>query len=316
MNQPLFLSSGDLIADRRFTFAQDLVARGDLAAAAELLAQTVEAAPLFAAAWFALGDIRERCGDREGAARAFHEALAADPQDRLGATPRLSRLGAAAGAMPRGYVRALFDQYAPAFDRALTEGLNYRGPALLREAIAAACERSGRALHFLRVLDLGCGTGLAGAEFRAHAGFLEGVDLSERMIAQARDKTIYDRLHAGDLIAFLHGTRESYDLVLAADVFVYVADLAGAARGVARILLPGGLFAFTTETYDGDDVILRETLRFAHSRAYVERALRDAGLEALSIEPLSARVEKGVPVPGLVAVAAAPGAHDTAGAKS
>src|SRR5581483_1284916 len=76
MNQPLFLSSGDLIADRRFTFAQDLIARGDLAAAADLLAQALEAAPRFASAWFTLGEVRERAGDRSGAAQAFHEALA------------------------------------------------------------------------------------------------------------------------------------------------------------------------------------------------------------------------------------------------
>ena len=59
----LFVSSGDLIADRRFEFAKDLEKRGDLAAAADLYAQAVEIAPGFASAWFALGEIAARLGD-------------------------------------------------------------------------------------------------------------------------------------------------------------------------------------------------------------------------------------------------------------
>ena len=64
---PLFVSSGDLIADRRYKWALDLAARGDFAGAADILAQTVELAPRFATAWFALGAIRDRLGDRAGA---------------------------------------------------------------------------------------------------------------------------------------------------------------------------------------------------------------------------------------------------------
>src|ERR1700721_713010 len=61
---PLFVSSGDLIADRRYKWALDHVAQGDLSGAADILAQTVELAPRFATAWFALGAIRDQLGDR------------------------------------------------------------------------------------------------------------------------------------------------------------------------------------------------------------------------------------------------------------
>ena len=71
---PLFVSSGDLIADRRYKWALDHAARGDLAGAAEILAQTVELAPAFATAWFALGAIRDRLGDRDGAIAASQRA--------------------------------------------------------------------------------------------------------------------------------------------------------------------------------------------------------------------------------------------------
>ena len=134
---PLFVSSGDLIADRRYQWALDLAARGDLAGAADLLAQTAELAPGFAAAWFTLGDIRDQLGDRGGAVAAFAQARDADPEDAQGARLQLARLGAgeAAPAMSEAYVRRLFDQYAARYDTALTEHLHYRGPAILREAI-------------------------------------------------------------------------------------------------------------------------------------------------------------------------------------
>src|SRR5438876_52374 len=54
----LFLSSGDLVADRRYDFARDLQLRGDLPAAADLLRQAIELAPKFASAWFTLGKNR------------------------------------------------------------------------------------------------------------------------------------------------------------------------------------------------------------------------------------------------------------------
>ena len=91
---PLFVSSGNLIADRRYKWAIDQAARGDFAGAADVLAQTVELAPGFATAWFALGAIRDRLGDRDGAVTAFEQARDADPEDYHGARLQLARLGA------------------------------------------------------------------------------------------------------------------------------------------------------------------------------------------------------------------------------
>ncbi len=93
------------------------------------------------------------------------------------------------------YVRTLFDQYAPRFDRAL-EDLGYRAPALLREAVAAARPRFGA------MFDLGCGTGLAGVAFRPHVDRLVGVDLSSKMVEEARRKGVYDALEVGDIAHF------------------------------------------------------------------------------------------------------------------
>src|ERR1700739_4872133 len=75
----LFLSSGDLIADRRFEFARDLQLKGDLSAAADLLVQATELAPVSAAVWFTRGKIREERGERDVAVAVFRRARAADP---------------------------------------------------------------------------------------------------------------------------------------------------------------------------------------------------------------------------------------------
>jgi predicted TPR repeat methyltransferase len=307
MTAPLFQSSGDLIADRRFAIAQDLLSRDDLAGAADLLAQAIEAAPRFASAWFALGEVRETLGARDEAIAAFQQVCALDAEDRLGAGLHLVRLGALApGDMPSAYVRTLFDQYAPRFDTALTEGLGYRGPAILRDALAAACTAERRPLRFDAALDLGCGTGLAGVALRPLVGRLTGVDLSERMVALAREKTVYDRLETGDLVAFLQAeAREQrrYALIVAADVFAYFSWLPGVIAAAARVLAAGGLLAFTVETHPGDDVILGEKLRYAHSAAHVRAAVAGARLTLLSLAEASTRSEAGVLVPGLVAVA-------------
>jgi predicted TPR repeat methyltransferase len=319
---PLFVSSGDLIADRRYKWALDQAAAGDFVAAADILAQTLEIAPGFATAWFALGAIRDRLGDRTGAVTAFAKARDADPDDYHGARLQLARLGSGepAPAMSTAYVRRLFDQYAGRFDVALTERLAYRGPAVLRQAVQQAVHAAQRPLRFAAMLDLGCGTGLAGAAFAPLADRLVGVDLSPAMIAQADTKQLYDRLVTGDLVAFLKeeltiGAR--YDLVVAADVFVYVNDLAPALAATRQIMAPGGILAFTVETHPDEDegVKLLPTLRYAHGTAYVRRALAGAGLTTVSLSRAAVRSEKGVPVDSLVVTASTAAPAPTTSAK-
>jgi predicted TPR repeat methyltransferase len=307
---PVFLSSGDLVADRRYQWALGYLARGDRDAAAEILEQVVETAPAFAAAWFALGQLREGEGDRERAVAAFMAAADADREDHHGARLHLARLGAGEviPAMTATYVRRLFDQHAPCFDESLLQRLDYRGPQILFEAVVAAARARARPARFNALLDLGCGTGLAGAPFRAAADHLTGIDLSSAMIEEARRKAIYDRLETGELIEFLAAeaaAQARYDLVLAADVLVYVADLAVVAAAVRRVLAPGGRFGFTVETHAGDGVLLRESLRYAHGAAHVRAAVAGAGLRLARLAEVATRTERSEPVPGLLVVAAA-----------
>jgi predicted TPR repeat methyltransferase len=302
----LFLSSGDLVADRRFEFARDLQLKGDLVAAADLLLRATELAPGFASAWFTLGKIREQLGEQEAAIAAFCKAREADPEDRHGASLHLMRLGAEKlSSMPQAYVRALFDQYAPRFETALVDDLDYRGPALLFKAVLAARHAVRKPAFFKRAIDLGCGTGLAASAFAREVDHFTGIDLSPRMIEKARSTGLYAELAVADMLEGLRGRPDaSTELVLAADAMVYVADLASLLCEAKRVLVAGGLLAFTVETHDGDGVILGEGLRYAHSADYVRASIRDAGLALSQLEVLSARNEDNAPVPGLVVVAA------------
>ena len=305
---PLFVSSGNLIADRRYKWALDQAARRDFAGAAEILEQTVELAPGFATAWFALGAIRDQLGDRSNAVAAFEQARDADPDDYHGARLQLARLGIGdtAPAMTQTYVRRLFDQYAARYDASLTERLEYRGPALLRAAVESVMEAAKQPMRFGSMLDLGCGTGLGGAAFRPFVDWLVGVDISSAMIAQASTKGLYNRLVASDIAACLADEiagNAAYHLVVAADVFVYANDLAPIIASVARVLAPNAVFAFTVETHAGGGVKLLPTLRYAHGEAYVRAVLRDAGLASARLAETPVRTEKGVPVDSLVVVA-------------
>jgi predicted TPR repeat methyltransferase len=301
----LFLSSGDLVADRRFDFARDLQLKGDLVAAADLLSQATVLAPGFASAWFTLGQIREQLGERDAAIAAFRKAQDADPEDRHGASLRLMLLGAQElSAMPPAYVRALFDQYAPKFETALVDDLGYRGPALLFKAVLAARLAVRKPAFFKRAIDLGCGTGLAATAFAREVDHFIGIDLSPRMTERARSTGLYAELEVADMLDGLRRKPDaSANLILAADAMVYLSDILPVLHEAKRVLVSGGVLAFTAETHGGDGVVLGEGLRYAHGAGYVRQAVKCAGLTLSRCEELSARNEDNVPVPGLVVVA-------------
>ncbi|WP_414898830.1 methyltransferase domain-containing protein [Rhodovulum sp. YEN HP10] len=292
------LSSGDLIVDRRFDFAEGLALGGDLPAAIEVLGEAMERVPGWAAGWFRLGEWHEAAGAPERAAEAWDRALAADPQDLLGAGLKrdLVRAAPVAETMPAAFVEALFDDYAPRFDRALVERLDYCAPELLRRGL------DGR--RFGRAMDLGCGTGLAGAAFRDICERLEGIDISAGMLAQAEAKGLYDRLAKGDLAALEIGP-ERYDLIIAADVFVYLGALERILGWCAGSLAPGGVLAFTVEAAAPGEgpLALRESRRFAHAPDHLRAVLAAAGFGSVRLDRAALRSDRGAVIEGFVVIA-------------
>jgi predicted TPR repeat methyltransferase len=299
MRDPLVCD--DPIAERRYDYARAAASDGDWTTAAEVLEQALQLAPYWAPAWFALGEARERLGDKIRAVDAFSATLATDPGDAQGARGRLALLGEGSRlhALSPAYVARLFDDYAARFDAHLAGGLGYRGP----ELIVAALDRL-ESRRFSRCIDLGCGTGLAGVALRARVDTLIGVDLSAAMIAKARETRLYDELTVGDAVAFLAtSAARGADLVVAADVFGYVGDLDAVFGAAARTLANGGRLAFSVETHEGLGYRLGAAMRFTHSAPYVRETAIRAGLrEELLLERVSIRREAGLEAPGLLGV--------------
>lgn len=180
---------------------------------------------------------------------------------------------------PEAYVRGLFDDYAGRFEKHLVGDLGYSIPTLMRSWLDGECPGPGATLD--KALDLGCGTGLAGVALRQKIGWLQGVDLSPKMLGEARQKAVYDELTEAEALTFLIATpTASWDLIVAADVLIYVGDLERLIPEVGRGLKPGGRFLLSVEQHDeGDEgYVLRSSGRYAHSKAYVMELAARAGL--------------------------------------
>jgi predicted TPR repeat methyltransferase len=304
---PVNRSSGDLMADRRLAMAEAYLAEGDATAATDLLRQAMEIAPAWTAGWFRLGEMEETSANAPAAIEAFGRALALDPDDALGAGIRLARLGArpADTAMSPRFVAALFDQYADRFDDHLVNALGYSGPAIIADAIRQACAAAGRPFHFDAALDVGCGTGLMARAIRRHVDAMHGVDLSEAMIRKAAASGCYhaDHLHVAEATAHLAACLPgSFDLIVAADVLVYMSDLSQIVRLAAEALEPMGLFAFTFQVKSGGGVALGEDLRYHHGEVHLRECAEKAGLARVHAEPCITRHDGGRPVAGMVMV--------------
>lgn len=265
----------------------------------EALEAAVGLDPKLAHAHHLLGEIAVAAGEADSARRHFRRYLRLDPEDRHGAALRLALLDgeAAPDRAPPAYVRTLFDQYADRFDAELLERLRYR-PDLLR---AAAEEALNPAPGSLDILDIGCGTGLGGVALKPLARKLDGTDLSPRMIEKAAARGIYDDLAVGDLVAVMAGRPARYDLVIAADVLVYVGPLEPALTAAHAALRPGGAMALSVERAESGVVLGRHS-RYAHGEDYLRRAAAQAGFEVALLHEIDLRQESGAPVGGWMAV--------------
>lgn len=260
------------------------------------LARVVELEPDHAPAYGHLGTLLAKLHDKPGAIACFNKLV------ELGHKPESARhmlaalKGETPAAPPGEYVAALFDQYADRFETELMEELGYRAPFLLAEMLR---EVRGERIR-RRLLDLGCGTGLVGETFLSLATDLVGVDLSGRMLDQAREKKIYTALHQVDLLDFCRDSRAEFDLVVAADVLIYLGDLQPFFKVVGGVMAPGGELLFSVEEGEGEgeDFILRESGRYAHAPEYLERLAAAAGLGLVARRRTELRREQGAWIKG------------------
>ena len=206
-----------------------------------------------------------------------------------------SLTGSASPAPPVEYVSELFDNFAPRFDDHMRDRLGYTTPRLCR-ALIDRLEPSQD--PFASGIDLGCGTGLAGEQFRDITGFLCGIDVSREMIAKARQKKVYDETEIAEICAFLESTSRMYDFFIAADVLVYFGDLSRLLRAIRQAANSRALVVFSTEKYDGAGYALRETGRYAHAPTHVIAQSQKLGFSVLAQKDAVIREQNGEPVAG------------------
>ncbi len=323
--------------------ADVLTKRGEIDQAVACYERAVALRPEYAAAQIGLGNVLERLGRVDEAIACFRCAAELEPgvvaahhylgnclldrgaaKEAVACYEQVLRLepehpvkhliaalsGRASERAPSDYVEKLFDQYADRFDAHLVGTLNYSVPeklvALLRPFFDPKTER-------WRILDLGCGTGLSGMALAPCARELVGVDLSARMLEKARDRHLYHRLEHLDLVTMMRGEPvSSYDVVLAADVFVYFGRLDELVDEARRLLRSAGLFAFSVESLDAlvgeapaqdaPDYQLNVTGRYAHSIAYLSRMAPRHCFDVLASIRTQSRIDKGKPVQGCLAL--------------
>ncbi|MCG6857506.1 MAG: class I SAM-dependent methyltransferase [Salaquimonas sp.] len=173
--------------------------------------------------------------------------------------------------------KALYRDWATTYDATMLGGLGYLTPSRTADLLAGnLAERDAS------ILDVGCGTGLAG-EALAGRGFLDidALDYSPEMlkVAGARlheGQRVYNRLIEADLNAPLDLANDSYDALICTGTFTHAHVGAACLDELFRILKPGGLFACTVHK----DVW--QPAGFAEKVAELEKSGR---LETLAHEP-------------------------------
>lgn len=308
---------------------------GHFAQAAEALEEATRLDPSDAQAWGHRATALAELGQYEEALRCADEALKRDsrlgqvwsvrglllrdlqrPQEAVdafrkaiesGADPELHRYYIAAltgdvapSSAPARYVQSLFDSYAEGFEDHLVDVLRYDAPRILAEGLPAR--------EWARAVDLGCGTGLMGQQLRSRVGHLVGVDLSANMLARAQVRGVYDELVQADAGQWLSAAEPPFDLIAAADVFNYIGDLRGVFASAARLLAPEGRFVFTVElartqapAQASAGVVLQPSMRFAHSREYIEGLASTSGFDVAAMAEHPIREDQREPIPGLFA---------------
>jgi len=196
-----------------------------------------------------------------------------------------------------GYVRDVFDAAASQFDTALVEELGYVVPKKIHDQLDAI---SPPGTVFQHVLDLGCGTGLVAEALGARCQTLVGVDISSKMVEIAQDKGLYTDLFVESIDHYLTRCEARFDLVIAADVLIYIGQLESTFQQIFDVMEDGGLFIFSVEHGADQGVELNPSGRFSYSRDYIDQCLTAVGFRAVKVEATPLRMEGSSEVSGLI----------------
>ena len=198
---------------------------------------------------------------------------------------------------PDEYVQELFDGYAETFDEQLIGQLKYKTPELIGKMVNKHIDSSKK----YDILDLGCGTGLAGVYLKDISAHMVGIDLSSKMLKKAEERNLYDELITSGIEQYF----EAYDfkpgIIVSADVFVYIGDISSIFKSAASSIQPEGVFVFSTEdTQETETFMLKDSGRFAHNEKYIHTLADENGFNVVDTEKTIIRYEADEPIHGQV----------------
>ena len=234
--------------------------------ALETLNMLVEKNPTDALLFNMLGGCLVSIGQTEMAIANYQKALELEPEYAIPRHMLNSLTGQTSKEPPKEYVKNLFNDYAHRFNDSLVNNLQYNLPFIIKELIL---ELNKEKLEFNNVIDLGCGTSLAGKNLRDISTILTGVDVSENMISEAEKLDIYDKLLVGDIVEELSLMEDKFDLLIALDVLIYVGDVKSIFQAVRKRCKIDSLFVFSVEIQDESGYSLLKSSRYAHSGKYI-----------------------------------------------
>lgn len=250
--------------------------------------QAIELKLDYAEAHYNLGITLKELDRLDEAAASYNQAIVLKPDYSTAKHMLAALTGKTTQTAPRDYVEELFDNYAAKFESSLVENLKYRIPRFITEMII----KKNKSDVLGSIMDLGCGTGLFGLEIKQLCEYLEGIDLSEKMLDKAKEKNIYNKLIKGDILAYLSNESLNFDYFVSTDVFVYIGDLSDVFRLIKSRNKTGGKLAFSTEDYHGDGFFLEKSGRYSHSKMYIEGLCRKFDYKLRHFEKLPLRKDK------------------------
>ena len=119
---------------------------------------------------------------------------------------------------------------------------------------------------------------------------MTGVDISEPMLAKAREKRRYKALHQTDVISFLKSEEQLYDYIVAVELTGYLSEIEEFIGLVKTHLKPNGTFIMSIENAKTDKIYLSEQGRYLYLPSYIDELLKTNGL-TVQAEPINLRKE-------------------------
>ena len=275
-------------ADAYYNMGVALQGKRELTAAIDSYKQALKIKPNFANAHNAMGDALHYKGDLDAAINSFKQAIKIKPDFAQAKHLVASLTGETTNSAPREYVEKLFDGYASKFENSLVEKLEYQAPKIITEMIIK--RHPNKALG--SVLDLGCGTGIAGSELKQFCHNLEGIDLSNLMLEQARAKDVYDKLIHGDIVEYLADADLDFNYFISTDVFIYVGELSDVFRLIKSKNKQRGKLVFSTEHTERKDFYLETSGRYSHSKKYIDSLCEKYDYRLSHFEKVKLRKDK------------------------